>query len=129
MTHELTIQEFYESLNGFDEIAIEKAFGYSISECLPDEDTGQRGDQSKFARALIFVAERRGGLKDGEAHNAAMQKTLKEVSGYFTDPPEELDDEDPETPEGKDEPEPMIALAPSPSGASAPASALMSTSG
>ena len=79
--------EVTESLNGFDEIAIEKAFGKPLTE-LSD---------TMAARALVFVLRRRDGMDDKDARREVMQMALGVVMDSFA---EEGDTE------GKDEPEP-----------------------
>lgn len=93
-TVEQTATEFFETLNGFDEIAIAKHFGKPPVELT---DT----DKMAFARALIFVAKRREGMKDGEAYKAAMETTIGEANGYFAEDDDEPDF--PTTASGKDD--------------------------
>lgn len=94
-THTMTAEEFLESLNGFDEIAISQRFGKTVT-ALANE-----GDQMTLARALVFVAKRRDGLNDGDSYQACMTLTLREVNEYFAVEPDEAMPEEPETPEGK----------------------------
>lgn len=98
MKTNMTADEFLESLTGFDEIAIEKAFGADV---MALADTRQ----SAFIRSLVFVQHRRDGLKDLEAKAAALAMTLGEVLAAFDDD-DEVDPEDPVTDSGKDAPEP-----------------------
>lgn len=86
MTCEQSADDFFMTLNGFDEIAIAKSFGHDI--------TDLRKAPLMFLRALVFVNERRQGAKDGPAHNTAMQMTVGEVNDYFPDKAEEPADED-----------------------------------
>jgi hypothetical protein len=96
---ELTVNEVMESLSGFDEIAVEKHMNYDI---YTDEETGN-ARPVLLLRCLVFVMERRGGLKDAEARMVAMEMRVGDVNDYFGDEPDELDPEEPETAEGKDD--------------------------
>lgn len=91
-----TASEFFESLTGFDEIAIAKAFGRNVV-------TLSSEDQMGFARSLVFVAQRRGGMNDRDAYQAAMGMTLKEVNAYFAEEEDEAVPDDPSTESGKGE--------------------------
>lgn len=67
-------EEMTESLTGFEEIAVAKAFGRDISD-LP-------GTQPM--RALVFVWHKRtDGVTDQVAYEKAMNLSLKESMGYF----------------------------------------------
>lgn len=84
------------SLNGYDEIAIAKFFNADWTELQDRPFT--------FLRALIFVAERRGGAKDAEAYKTAMTFTQTEAGAYFAeDPTGEEQPDAPETEVGKDD--------------------------
>jgi hypothetical protein len=74
-----TQQQTYDSLTGFDEIAIRQQFRTPIS-ALVDEDTG---DKMLTARALMFVELRRTGVPDAEAHQGAMSAPWSTVRDYF----------------------------------------------
>ena len=91
--HEMTAEEFLDSLTGFDEMAIKKAFGDTITNLSSN-------DQMMFARALVFIAKRREGLADGPAKNAALEMTFGEVTRYFAEDVETTPEE-PETESGK----------------------------
>jgi hypothetical protein len=106
---EQTAEEFFDSLNGFDEIAIKKFFGVPVS-TLSGTKT-QPGDPMQFMRALVFVAERRGGKGDHEAFSAAQQYSIKDVNeNYFATPPKDIDPDAPVSESGKDEPQPEQTL-------------------
>jgi hypothetical protein len=81
-----------ESLNGFDEIAIEQRFG---------DLSGLSG--MRTVRALQFVRIRRGGLNDKDAYNTTMLLTLGELKELFADeaPADSLEGES--SAEGKDD--------------------------
>lgn len=87
----ITADEMTESLTGFDEIAIEKAFG-DVWETLANRRP------STFNRALIFVHFTREGQNANEARKAALTLTLGQTTSFFTD-----EDDDPEDETGKDE--------------------------
>lgn len=99
MTSEMTADEVFDSLNGFDEIAITQRFGASIGALAKNGEAGI----FMFLRALAFIAERRAGKGDNDAYMAAMNLSTKEANAYFADPADELDPADPETESGKDD--------------------------
>jgi len=70
------------SLNGFEEIAISKSFKMSFEEL---GDTG-----TLAARALVFVDNKRNGMKDAENFKAVMNAPSAEIQARFA----EEDDED-----------------------------------
>lgn len=85
-----------ETLNGFDEVAISKAFGQDISDL--------RTKPLLFLRALIFIEQKRSGAKDAVAYKAAMEVRTVDLDHYFPDDPEDgnPDPEDPVSAEGND---------------------------
>ena len=93
MTHPMTAEEFFESLTGFDELAIKKAFGVPVTK-LPDVDA------MEFARALVFVAKTRDGMSAVDAKHASLSMTIGEVTGFFADDEVGLES-------GKDETKPV----------------------
>lgn len=107
-TSELTLNEAMESINGFDEIAIEKHMGYDI---YTSDDKGSGVYREKpvlMIRCLVFVFQRRTGLNDADARKAAMEMTVKDVHDYFAEDPDEVDPDDPETDAGKDDTSPAV---------------------
>lgn len=74
----MTAEEFFESLTGFDEIAIKKAFGSPVTKLC-------EVDSMEFARSLVFVAKTREGLSAVDAKQASLSMTIGEVTGFFTD--------------------------------------------
>jgi hypothetical protein len=86
----LTAEEVFDSLTGFDEIAIAQQFGHTVADLA-------QNDVSMFARALVFVAKRRDGLTDDEAKTAAFTMSLKETNSFFAEVAAEEES-------GKDEP-------------------------
>lgn len=75
-----TGQEMFDSLTGFDEIAIVKAFGTTI---VTLNDT----DRMTFGRALAFTHFRRENQDDKTAKNAALSLTIGQLNKFFV--PEE----------------------------------------
>lgn len=91
--HDLTAKDMFQSLTGYDEIAVLKTFGEDISTL--------RHRPFMFLRTLVFVDyRRRGGAKDQQAHKAAMDLTMAELEDYFAEDPDEDEDD---TDQGKDE--------------------------
>lgn len=86
-----TYDRIFDSLTGFDEIAIARSFGTSIVKMKEEPFTSMR--------ALLFVQARRDGMKDVEAHEHAMAMPLREVIASFPDTDDDL--EDLEADEGK----------------------------
>lgn len=85
--------ELFESLTGFDEIAINKAFNLEL---------GQIQEKPfMFMRALVFVNERRGGANDLTAHATAMNMPMSALTDYFAEVEDDLDPDDPDTESGK----------------------------
>jgi len=92
-TSPMTLTETVESLNGFEEIAIETNFGADIETLLETKAT-------KAYRALVAVTLARGGANAKEAKKQAMSLTIKEATNYFAKD-EEVNEEDPVTDSGK----------------------------
>lgn len=90
----LTAEEVIDSLTGFDEIAIAKAWGAEWSDLAETKP-------STFNRSLVFTLFRRAGKTDAEAKAAALELTLKEVTEAFADDEDEVMPEEPETESGK----------------------------
>lgn len=109
-TSDQTVEEIADSLTGFDEIAIKKAFGAPFATLAPNEN-GVGGDVFQFLRALVFTHRRREGDSDVAAYNTAQALTTGEINGYFAE-------ESPES--GKDSSTPAETPTSSPPGASSP---------
>jgi hypothetical protein len=92
-TTDQTWDELAESLNYFDEIAITNHFHIDVY-----------GDYEAkpvvCQRALVFVDQRRQGLKDNEAAQFAKELTFKQLTDYCA-VDDEITPEDPETESGK----------------------------
>lgn len=69
----LTVEDAARSLTGFDELAVERAFGKDIGEL----------SAVRVTRALVFVLQRRLGLDDTAAYNAAMGMSLADCEAQF----------------------------------------------
>lgn len=87
--------EILESLTGFDEIAIEKAFGASIGDLA-------RTNASTFSRALLFATFLHEGDKHDAARKRALDLTIGQVNASMRDEDED-DDELPGSEVGKDD--------------------------
>lgn len=92
-------QDMFNSLTGFEEIAIKRQFGVPISTLSGTKK--HDGEPMQFLRALVFAAERRAGATDAAAFETAQNMALGDVMAYFPDPAPDLPD-DPETPAGKE---------------------------
>lgn len=77
-TTKATANEVFESLTGYEEIAVEKRFGAGV-ETLAD------GKPLRLLRALAFVQIKREGSDDAKAYDAAMNLTLAEAQNRFED--------------------------------------------
>lgn len=93
-----TDAELLESLTGYEELAIEEAFGKTL-------DVLAAGSNTMLNRALIFVDLRRGGAKVAEARKQAMELPVKTVLERFAADEDELMPDEPVGESGKgDEP-------------------------
>lgn len=66
--------QFFDTLTGFDEIAIKREFGAPITDLSKKEPT-------TWMRALVFIHRKRAGEPDPK--QAALAMTLGEVQAYF----------------------------------------------
>lgn len=87
-----TMEEMAESLTGYEEIAIAKAFKIPDYTDLPPTMLG---------RAMVFALLRRREVADGDAYQQVMAMTLRNVRDQFAEDQEEVP-EDPETESGKE---------------------------
>lgn len=92
---DVTEDDFFNSLNGYDEDAIENAFGQVITKLL--QKSG-----SAYLRGLIYIERQRAGLKAAEAKKFAQGLRYSELRDYFAEDEERLPDE-PTTNQGKDD--------------------------
>jgi hypothetical protein len=74
-TDRMPLDELAESLNGFEELAIQKAFGLTLDH-LEEQGT-------IAVRAFAFIEFKREGQKDAAAHKAAMEMTLRELTDRY----------------------------------------------
>lgn len=91
----MTAEEMFESLTGYEEVAISKAFGGEIGDLASAKPT-------MFLRAMVFAHINRSGASASEAKDQAMKMSLKEANGYFAEEQQETFPEEPETEQGKD---------------------------
>ena len=89
-----SIDEVFESLTGFDEIAVLETFGQSISR-LADEN------ETVFVRALVFIELVRAGRSRFDAHKLAMHMRLGDAKAALPDPPDEFIPSEPDSETGK----------------------------
>ncbi len=64
------------SLDGFEEDEIYERFGDAVGGLMDVS-------LSKASRALLFILQRRQGIKGGDAYKAAMSKRLSDVNAIF----------------------------------------------
>lgn len=95
MTSDHTWQSMSDSLTGYEEIKIQERFGVSVSELL-------EGAATTLFRGLRYVEVIREGATPDDAYKQVMDLTIKQVVELFTPDPEEVDEEEPETPLGDD---------------------------
>lgn len=88
MSTNIPIDEFVQSLTGYDEIAINKAFGVDWTVLMESQPT-------TFSRALVFTDLRHQGKTDTESKKTCMEMSIKQVGEYFpqTDAADELDED------------------------------------
>lgn len=72
----IDVNELIESINGYEEIAVEKAFGDEPMTLLQLKPI--RG-----LRACLFIVKKREGLNDLKAHQFAMATNLKNLNEMF----------------------------------------------
>jgi hypothetical protein len=90
VSEKLDPQEFSQTLNGFDELAISRMFGSDISELAA----------TLQVRALEFVRLRREGMKDRDAHRRVMEMLRVELEEQWKNDNSEADQAGDDT--GKD---------------------------
>lgn len=92
---ELTAEEMFESLTGFEEVAISSQFGHEIGYLASERPT-------MFLRALVAAHLAREGKNAKDAKAEAMGMSIKTCSDYFADD-DEPNPEEPVTESGKGE--------------------------
>lgn len=85
-----TFREAVNSLNGFEEVAIEKRFSMDIY--TEGEERPARG-----MRAVLYVLFKREGDDDSAAYHKAMSLRSEAMTEYFSAEPDELMPDEPET--------------------------------
>jgi hypothetical protein len=80
-TASVTASEVFESMTGYEEIAISEAFGVNPNDY--DEEGNSRLVGTLLGRALVFLHERREGKSDAEARDIAMSLTMPSLIDYF----------------------------------------------
>ena len=111
-TIDQTGKEVLESVTGFEEIAIVKAFGLTVEALSSDKSR-----RLTFARSMVFIVFKRQGKKDAEAKDAALALTIKQVNEFFVPEPDDVDEDDADSDAGKDESSPEEQQEDSPPGA------------
>lgn len=93
----ITAEEMFESLTGFDEMAISKHFGDEW------QDLAQR-KPVQFLRALAFIQYKRTGpgQNDRQARDQAMGLTVRQAQEFFEPDAEDFDPDNPDSESGKD---------------------------
>lgn len=100
---DLTLSEVIDSMNGFDEIAVEKKFDdFNLYDVIGADGDIRPRDMVKALRVGIFLVRRSEGLNDHQAYEAVMEMPSSQVNGFFAEEPDEIDPEDPDTEAGKD---------------------------
>lgn len=99
----VTASEVFESLTGFDEVAIAKTFGVNPNDY--DSDGNSKLVGTLLGRALVFVHECREGKNEHDAYTQSMSLSQKELIDYFA--PE--GDEESGKESTPDEPQPEIS--------------------
>ena len=89
-----TQTEAVGSLTGFDEIAIDKHFGFDLYQAYESKPL-------MATRALVFCDLRHGGVPDKDAHQQAMSMRQSELMEYFEPEPEDVLPEEPDSEPGK----------------------------
>jgi len=90
----MTGDEMFDSITGFEEIAIAKTFKRTLGDIA-------QNDPLQLNRALVFALLRRsGGLNETEAYRKVQELGTKAIREYFQ--PAEDDAANPESESGKD---------------------------
>lgn len=89
----VTGEEMFESLTGFEEISISQQFGSEVGDLAGAKPT-------MFLRAMVFVHLTREGRPVKEAKAEVMGMTLRACNDYFAEDTE-VDPEDPVTEAGE----------------------------
>lgn len=91
-----TFDEVLNSLNGFDEIALEKATGKTLDALID-------GHKILMMRAVVAIdISRTENTRYQDAYQKAMLMPMGEIPEYFTEPPDEVMPETPDSELGKE---------------------------
>jgi hypothetical protein len=112
-----TFEEAMDTLTGWDEIAIEKASGYTI-EAMSDE-TRVRALQLTRCVAAVLVARSKE-MPYGDAWREVMGWPQSRVQGMFAPEPEDVIADEPDSDSGKGDSPDGLALTTSPHSVSSP---------
>lgn len=97
---EKTFDEVLNSLNGFDEIALEKATGKTLDALID-------GHKILMMRAVVAIdISRTEDIKYQDAYQKAMLMPMGEIPEYFTEAPDEVMPDEPVTELGKEPSQP-----------------------
>lgn len=81
MSEKIEAEKFTRSLTGFDEIGIKRVFGVALGDL----------EGGLVPRALLWVAERRGGMSDADAFRKVMEMPLGDIEERFTGDDEDVE--------------------------------------
>lgn len=84
MSTSTTQTDLVRSINGYDEIAVEKHF--ADIDLYPDEKPDK---PVRYLRALVFIERRHNKIADAEALHTALTMSVRELGGYFAPEPDE----------------------------------------
>jgi hypothetical protein len=91
-----TLDEITDSLTGHDELNVHTAFGADVADLVQTRKT-------IFMRAMIAVHyNREGGDAFPLAYRKAMDLTMKDVIGFFSEQADDFDPDQPDSDAGKD---------------------------
>lgn len=96
-TTDSTFDEVIDSLNGFDELAIQSAAGVSLDALL--EKARLHAVRTVVAIHIMRTSEPR--MKYAAAYRQAMEMSMKAVQEYFAEPPRDPDPSNPDSEVGK----------------------------
>jgi hypothetical protein len=82
-----TANEVFESMTGYEELAIMNTFGANPQEVDEDGNTALVG--TLLGRSMVFILQRREGKSDADAYDAAMSLSTPDLLTYFAQPGDE----------------------------------------
>lgn len=110
-----SVEELFQSLTGFDELAIKDKFGI-------ENPAEVEHRPIIWTRALVFIIFKRDGMNSQQAYQAAMETPSGILDSFFADDPEDVLPDDPDSEPGKDSTPLELVPSSSPAGASSPGS-------